>query len=63
MDILSIASAIEQILVDVATVIKALPPPQDPAAKAALDRVTGTISTLAPKKTPSPPTGELSTNA
>jgi hypothetical protein len=51
-DLVAMATEIEKILADIATVIKALPPPTDPAAQAALNRVKATLPTPA-----APPTG------
>jgi hypothetical protein len=45
-NLLSVATEIAQILNDIATIAKAIQPPTDPAAKAALDRVKTTLATL-----------------
>lgn len=41
-----IATEIEKMLADIATIVKAIPPPSDQPTKAALDRVNGTLATL-----------------
>jgi hypothetical protein len=53
-NIVALATEIEKVLADITTLIKALPPPSDPTTKAALTRVTATLSTLT---VPQKPTG------
>jgi hypothetical protein len=45
-NLLAVATEVAQILNDISTIVKAIPPPTDPAAQAALDRVKTTLATL-----------------
>jgi hypothetical protein len=47
-NLLAVATEVAQILNDISTIVKAIPPPTDPAAQAALDRVKTTLATLPP---------------
>ena len=47
-NLVAAATEIEKILADTAMILKALPPPADPAAQAALVRVKTTLATLPP---------------